>query len=205
MSDLQRSLNSSSVAETLATYENWAETYNCDVNKEEYTAPELAAGYLLKHLGNLRIQNAKILDAGCGTGLVGEHIAKHGARQIDGIDLSPGMLEVARRTDAYQALNTADLSRRLEILDQSYDAVVCVGTMTQGHVGPGAFDEFVRIVKRGGLIISTVRQSVWHKNGYESKVEALVKEGRVKMVGDEFEVNKIGVDVHAVFVILQVQ
>ncbi|RSL51054.1 hypothetical protein CEP54_011597 [Fusarium duplospermum] len=203
MANLARSLNSSSVAETLATYDNWAGTYNEDIGKEEYTAPEIASDYVVKHVGPQRITSAVILDAGCGTGLVGQHLAKSGATHLDGIDLSPGMLQVARRTGIYRSLNVADLSQTLEIPSQSYDVVVCVGTLTQGHVGPGAFDEFVRVVKPGGFIVATVRESVWQKNGYEDKVKALDKEGQVKLLGDKLEV--IGTDVRAVFVILQVQ
>ncbi|UPK92347.1 hypothetical protein LCI18_003282 [Fusarium solani-melongenae] len=203
MANLARSLNSSSVAETLATYESWAESYNEDIGKEEYTAPEIASGYVVKHLGPGKIRSATILDAGCGTGLVGQNLAKRGAIHLDGIDLSPGMLQVARRAGIYQSLNVADLSQRLDILDQAYDVVVCVGTLTQGHVGPDAFDEFVRVVKPAGLIAATVRESVWQKNGYEDKVKALDKSGEVKLLSDKLEV--IGTDVRAVFVMLQVQ
>ncbi|RMJ20149.1 hypothetical protein CDV36_000150 [Fusarium kuroshium] len=203
MANLARSLNSSSVAETLATYESWAESYNEDIGKEEYTAPEIASDYVSKHVGPQKITSATILDAGCGTGLVGQHLAKRGVTHLDGIDLSPGMLQVARQTGVYRSLNVEDLSQTLEIPSQSYDVVVCVGTLTQGHVGPGAFDEFLRVVKPGGFIVATVRESVWQKNGYEEKVKALDKEGQVKVLGDKLEV--IGTDVRAVFVILQVQ
>ncbi|EEU43528.1 uncharacterized protein NECHADRAFT_45415 [Fusarium vanettenii 77-13-4] len=199
MANLARSLNSSSVAETLATYESWAESYNEDISKEEYTAPEIASDYVLKH----NIKSATILDAGCGIGLVGQHLGKRGATHLDGIDLSPGMLQVAHRTGVYRSLNVADLSQTLKIPNQSYDVVVCVGTLTQGHVGPGAFDEFVRVVKPGGFIVATVRESVWQKSGYKDKVKALDKGGEVKLLGDKLEV--IGTDVRAVFVILQVQ
>ncbi|RSL63354.1 hypothetical protein CEP53_004433 [Fusarium sp. AF-6] len=203
MANLARSLNSSSVAETLATYESWAESYNEDIGKEDYTAPEIASDYVAKHVGPQKITSATILDAGCGTGLVGQHLTKRGVTHLDGIDLSPGMLQVARQTGVYRSLNVADLSQTLEIPSQSYDVVVCVGTLTQGHVGPGAFDEFLRVVKPGGFIVATVRESVWQKNGYEEKVKALDKEGQVKVLGDKLE--EIGIDVSAIFVILQVQ
>ncbi|KAM0430170.1 hypothetical protein ACHAPT_006178 [Fusarium lateritium] len=202
MASLARSLNSSSVAETLATYENWAESYNDDISKEAYTAPEIASDYVFKYVGSQNIASASILDAGCGTGLVGQHLAKHGATRINGIDLSPGMLQVARRTGIYHSLKVADLSHRLDLPGQSFDVAVCVGTMTQGHVGPGSFDELVRVVKQGGFIVATVRESVWQKNGYEDKVKALDNAGRVKLISDKLQV--IGTDVRAVFVVLQV-
>ncbi|KAH6886750.1 S-adenosyl-L-methionine-dependent methyltransferase [Thelonectria olida] len=204
MSNLERSLASSSVAQTLGVYEQWAENYNHDVIEEKYIAPRLAGDCLMRNLASRNMEGLKILDAGCGTGLVGEHLARHGAKHMDGIDLSPKMIEVARRSDVYQSLKVADLSRPLDVPSQSYDAVICVGTMTEGHVGPSAFDELVRIAKPGGLVISTVRESVWQKNGYQSKVGALVDEGWVKVAEDGLEMHEIATGVRAVFVVLKV-
>ncbi|KAF4966592.1 hypothetical protein FSARC_5756 [Fusarium sarcochroum] len=205
MSQLERSLKSSSVAETLATYDEWAKNYNQDVEKEEYVAPQLASEELVKRLGSQNIAEAKILDAGCGTGLVGEFLVKLGAKEIDGIDLSPGMLEVAERTGVYKSLSVANLAERLEISSQTYDAVICVGTMTEGHVGPEAFDEFIRVTKQGGFIVSTIRESVWKTKGYEDKVHALNEAGKTKLVSSNLEQQRIGAGVYAYFVILQVQ
>ncbi|KAF4336744.1 Williams-Beuren syndrome chromosomal region 27 [Fusarium beomiforme] len=204
MSQLERSLKSTSLSETLKTYDEWAKNYNQDVEKEEYVAPQIASEDLATHLGP-RISEARILDAGCGTGLVGEALTKLGAKDIHGIDLSPGMLEVAQRTGMYKSLNVANLSERLDIPSQSYDGVICVGTMTEGHVGPEAFDEFVRVTKTRGFIVSTIRESVWQSKGYEDKVNALADEEKVKIVGNKKEHQRIGAGVYAYFVVLEVQ
>ncbi|KAF5575549.1 methyltransferase domain-containing protein [Fusarium pseudoanthophilum] len=203
MSQLERSLKATSLSETLSTYNEWASTYNQDVEKEEYVAPLLASQDLLTHL-NTQISSAKILDAGCGTGLVGEALTNLGASNIHGIDLSPGMLKVAERTGVYKSLKIANLAEKLDIPSQSYEAVICVGTMTEGHVGPEAFDEFVRVTKAGGVIVSTIRESVWQVKGYEDKVNGLEEQGRVKIVGRKREYQRIGAGVYAYFVVLQV-
>lgn len=204
MSQLEQSLKSTSLAETLSTYEKWATNYNQDVEKEEYVAPKVAAENLVKHLHPETISKAKILDAGCGTGLVGEALFNLGAKHIDGIDVSPGMLEVAERAGVYESLSIANLAEQLEIAEANYDAVICVGTMTEGHVGPEPFDEFVRVINSGGIIVSTVRESVWKPKGYEKKVEGLVKDGKVKLISNLKEHQRIGAGVFAYFVILQV-
>lgn len=205
MSLLERVFKLTNVDEAKSTYDEWTENYNRDMDEEEYAAPEIGSDYVVKHIGSRDKTEVKILDAGCGTGLVGVHLAKKGVSQVDGIDLSPGMLEVARRTGAYRSLSTADLSQRLEISSESYDIIVCVGTMTQGHVGPEAFDEFVRIVKRSGFIITTVRENVWEKNGYKKKVEALCEEGKVKLVSDKRENVRHRPGSAVVMVVLQTQ
>ncbi|KAK2672918.1 hypothetical protein RAB80_010461 [Fusarium oxysporum f. sp. vasinfectum] len=189
MSQLERSLKATSLSETLSTYDGWANTYNQDVEKKNTSLPN----------------SPKILDAGCGTGLVGEALTKLGASNLHGIDLSPGMLEVAERTGVYRSLDVANLAEALDIPSQSYDAVICVGTMTEGHVGPEAFDEFVRVSKAGGVIVSTIRESVWQVKGYEAKVNGLADEGRVKVVARKREHQRIGAGVYAYFVVLEVQ
>ncbi|KAJ4328621.1 hypothetical protein N0V84_000980 [Fusarium piperis] len=206
MSGIQRVLNLSSSAEAQAAYDDWAENYDNDMlgESEDYVAPEIAGEYIKKHLDPRHdIRDTKILDAGCGTGLVGASLAKRGAKHIDGIDLSPGMLQVAERSGVYKTLSVANLSRRLDIPDQTYDVIVCVGTMTQGHVGPEAFDEFARIVKPGGFIISTVRDTFWKMNGYEDKVKSLDEARKLKLVSARLEDYRRGAGVQAVMVVLQ--
>ncbi|KAJ4182762.1 hypothetical protein NW755_010259 [Fusarium falciforme] len=205
MSGIQRVLNLSSNAEAQAAYDDWAENYDNDMlgESEDYVAPEIASDYVKRYLGSRPIGHVSILDAGCGTGLVGASLAKKGAKHIDGIDLSPGMLQIAERSGAYETLSVSNLSQRLDIPDQTYDVVVCVGTMTQGHVGPEAFDEFTRIVKPGGFIISTVRDNFWKMNGYEDKVKSLDKAGKLKLVSTELEDYRRGAGVQAVMVVLQ--
>lgn len=141
-------------------YDEWADTYGKDMDDASYIAPALAAAALAAALAaHLQpegseglLAKARILDAGCGTGYCGVSLSKLGARLIDGADLSPGMLEHARKTGVYGELKTADLSRPIaEVPSGSYDAVICVGTLTHGHVGPAALSEFNRLVKSPGV------------------------------------------------------
>jgi predicted TPR repeat methyltransferase len=41
------------------------------------------------------------LDLGCGTGLVGEYLAKIGYTNIDGVDASEGMIRLANAKNVY--------------------------------------------------------------------------------------------------------
>ncbi|KAF2258670.1 S-adenosyl-L-methionine-dependent methyltransferase [Lojkania enalia] len=170
--------------ESQRAYNEWASTYDSDMIEQGYIAPAICAQAIAQH-GNIE---GLILDAGCGSGSVGLELAKHGARSIDGLDYSPGMLQVAQKTGVYSKLETGDLSKELEIKNGTYDAVVCVGTLTQGHVGPvPALKEFVRIVKAGGVVVATVLETIWEKDGYETEIERLINEGQVKLISKEVQ------------------
>jgi ubiquinone/menaquinone biosynthesis C-methylase UbiE len=100
-----------------------------------------------------------------------------GAEDIDGLDISEGMLNVARKSGAYKDLKIADLTKKLEFEDGEYDALVCCGTFTHGHLGPEPLAEFVRIVKSGGVVVATVLESHWAEEGFEAETERLAKSG----------------------------
>lgn len=57
-------------------YDLWANNYEEDMRSMQYRAPEILAEYIINTLHIDR--NAKILDAGCGTGLLGEELKKRG-------------------------------------------------------------------------------------------------------------------------------
>jgi predicted TPR repeat methyltransferase len=69
-----------------------------------------------------------ILDAGCGTGHVGEMLTGL-ARRLDGVDLSPEMLEKAEARSLYTSLHRGDLVAFLAAHPASYDAVVSAATL----------------------------------------------------------------------------
>ena len=167
-------------------YDDWSETFESDVTspEQDYVAPRLLANALLAAGANM---NGEILDAGCGTGLGAVALANVGAKTIDGVDFSSGMLKVAQRTGLYRSLAQVDLTREIpDQQDESYDVVTCLGTLTHGHVGPvPALGEFVRITKRNGIIAATVLDDIWQSGGYEAEVKRLQSEGFVEVLSTE--------------------
>jgi predicted TPR repeat methyltransferase len=179
---LVRARDASNIDECMAIYECWATTYNSDLSEDghNYVAPVLVAQLAYKLTADAA--GAAFLDAGCGTGLVGQALARLGADAIDGLDFSLAMLDEAEQTGAYQNLIRADLTQRLNIADATYDTVTCVGTFTHGHVGPApALCEFLRICKPGGLVVATVIEPLWDNAGFKTEV-ARIEAGRMAEV-----------------------
>ena len=102
-------------------------------------------------------KNIKILDAGAGTGIIGEMLVRLGYKNIDGLDISQKMLDVAAKKNIYKRLICAPLSevRVDEIQTGEYDVTLCAGTIVYGQAKPVALDECVRHVRPGLYITST--------------------------------------------------
>jgi predicted TPR repeat methyltransferase len=179
-----RVLNAADKDELAAAYAEWAEGYDHDLLDElGYVAPMTATRLLTSQLGE---RSARILDAGCGTGIVGALLHGQGYTQVDGFDYSHVMLAKAREKAAYAMLMQGDLMARLSIDDATYDAVISVGTFTCAHVGPQALNELVRITRPGGCICFTVRDQAWEEDDYRGAIETLVDSGDWKRL-DEVE------------------
>ncbi|MER9457336.1 methyltransferase domain-containing protein, partial [Mesorhizobium sp. M0478] len=86
-------------------YREWASSYDLDVGRDGYCGPmivaELAGAVQTAYLAKQRAA-ISILDAGCGTGLLGMQLDRLGFGLIDGFDLSEEMAEKARETRVYR-------------------------------------------------------------------------------------------------------
>ena len=134
-----------------------------------YVAPKEAVSLLKKYALN---HESKILDAGCGTGLVGIELKKYGYSNIEGVDFSQSMLDLVPQ-GTYTKIEKIDLNRPLKFKDNMYDVLMCVGTFTYGHVKPKALDELIRITKNRGLICFTVNEGIYEEYGFDKKIKEL--------------------------------
>ena len=101
-------------------------------------------------------KNIKILDAGAGTGIIGEMLIQLGYKNIDALDISKEMLDLAAKKNVYKRLICAPLSdvHIDEIQTGEYDVTLCAGTIVCGQAKPVALDECVRHVRPGTVIVS---------------------------------------------------
>ena len=157
--------------ELLKYYQNWTKKnkYNQDMISWKYTAPQETVLVLKKYALNSK---CKILDAGCGTGLVGIELKKYGYSNIEGVDFSQSMLDLVPQ-DIYRKIEKIDLNKSLKFKDDMYDIVMCVGTFTYGHVKPKALDELIRITKNMGLICFTINEGIYEEYGFDKKIKEL--------------------------------
>jgi predicted TPR repeat methyltransferase len=91
-----------------------------------YRAPEILrelASFVLVQQNDL-----SILDLGCGTGLAGVAFKPMAAR-LDGVDLSPAMIEKARALGIYNELIVGDIETGLAAFTRQYDLILAADTV----------------------------------------------------------------------------
>lgn len=185
LSMFERARRLASPGEALRLYRAWARDYDRDVyGALRFTGTARIAALLAEHVPD-RAQ--RVIDLGCGTGAAGEALRRLGFERLDGLDLSPDMLAVARTKSVYDALTAADLLQPLPFGDDSFDAAISAGTFTTGHVDATALPEIVRIVRPNGLIACVVADGFWEAGGFAQAFEALQQSDRVSMVHDSLE------------------
>jgi len=184
---LQRAYSLKNDKETQTFYKDWAATYdNTMVDGLGYRTPLKAAKLLARHLED---KQAFVLDVGTGTGLVGKELAELEFTNIDAMDYSAPMLEMARKRGIYSRLLEADLNEPLGLEDGSYDAIICVGTFTHGHVDARCLDELFRLLKSGGLFVTVIRKNYWQPAGFAKKAEEMIRGGVMRTISREEDSN----------------
>lgn len=152
-------------------YIHWTKEgqFNKDMTEWNYQAPQNTIKLFDQHTPH---KDINILDAGCGSGLVGIELQKHGYSKIIGADFSQDMLKLIPQ-NIYQKLELIDLNETLSYQNNFFDAITCVGTFTYGHVKAHALDEFIRITKKDGLICFTINEGIYKEYQFDKKIEQL--------------------------------
>ena len=160
---------------SMELYNDWSANYDRDLVEEfGYISPRVAAETLAKETDQ---RGLRIIDYGCGTGLVGAALSEEGFGQIDGLDISTGMLEQARDKQVYQNLIQGDLTTTIALDDDCYDAALCVGSMGAGHVGTEHVREMLRPIKPAGIFIIIINAMHFGPEGFEGTFRQLEVDG----------------------------
>lgn len=168
-------------------YAKWAATYEQFLETNRYIyALQVAEMFAERSL----TRAGAVLDAGCGTGRVGLELSRLGVSPVDGIDISPEMLEKARTmsgpdgTPSYRRLMEADLTSSIDIETGSYSGVVSSGAFTHGHLGPDTLAELLRVARPGAVGVIGVNASLFESNGFKDRFERYASDGVI----DDLEV-----------------
>jgi len=121
-----------------------------------YAAPQILLG--LAQMVMARREQLTILDLGCGTGLAGLVFRPLAAR-LDGVDLSPAMIEKARARAIYDHLEVADLEAALAAPGPAYDLILAADTLVYLGDLAAVFEGARGRLSPDGFLLFTVEQA----------------------------------------------
>ena len=136
-------------------YERFAEYYEKNmVTDLEYQGPERLTEALDAQLGSTSALD--VLELGCGTGLAGKRLRPR-AKRLIGVDLSPEMVERAKTTGVYDALEVAEITEWLaRPNDNTFDLVVACDTFIYFGDLRQVLAPAAKRVRPGGALAFTV-------------------------------------------------
>ncbi len=134
-----------SSADNARYYDAFAHGYDDGRDRGYHQLIDDQAAAIVRRVGEGR----SLLEVGCGTGLIMQRVARF-ARDVEGIDVSPGMLEHARARGLSVRVASATA---LPFADASFDVVYSFKVLA--HVGPidAALTEMARVTRPGGHMV----------------------------------------------------
>ncbi|NNE79337.1 MAG: class I SAM-dependent methyltransferase [Silicimonas sp.] len=162
-------------------YDDWAPSYDAD--HASFGGPLLThfVGMFCRHVTH---DVTPILDAGAGTGRMGETLTRHGYGGFVAVDLSPGMLDVARTKPGYTATHQMRLGDRLGFDDETFAVTASLASFAPGHAGHEAFGELIRVTKRGGLLVLALRAGCEAETRFDKKRAEFERAGHWELLDE---------------------
>ena len=139
-------------------FDGFAAGFDDNLASLGYRVPGLLAERLVP-LGASVNGALDVLDAGCGTGLCA-HFLRPLASALTGVDLSPGMLQIARGRKAYDALIEEELSRYLEDQRDTFDLILSADTLIYFGDLSAVLKSAAMTLKSGGLLLFSLERLV---------------------------------------------
>jgi SAM-dependent methyltransferase len=134
------------IVEVREGYGEWVRTY-------EQTVQDEMDLRLLEGIRSVDWAAARaVLDLACGTGRIGAWLRMRSAAEIDGVDITPEMLDGARKKGIYRALHCGEVSRTA-LSSEAYD--LCIQSLADEHLPDlqPLYRETARVSKRDGIFV----------------------------------------------------
>lgn len=140
-------------------FDQYADRFDAHlVGELRYRVPEQLAQWLIDHVP--RVPAWRVIDLGCGTGLVGRHL-QGCCEELIGIDLSGRMLDKARERGSYTSLVQADAQQHLQQAPSaSCDVIVAADVFIYVGKLDALMAQARRTLKPGGWLAFSVESMV---------------------------------------------
>jgi predicted TPR repeat methyltransferase len=165
------------------TYDQWADSYDEDIQACDYRTPARVAQALARHLTD---SHAPIFDFGCGTGLSGQALHEAGFTSIDGVDLSEKMLRKALHKGIYRSLAPCAIDAPFDAVTQAHRAIVAVGAIGAGAAPLACLSLAIERLPAGGLFGVSLNDHTLEDPRYAAVINDAAQAAKVKILESEY-------------------
>lgn len=160
-------------------YDSWAVEYDLAVSTWSY---QIKTAAISGYVGRYVTTDEPMLDAGAGTGCIGAILKLMGFSHVVGLDISAGMLEVAKKRMVYESTYVGSLGTRLPFEDDSFAASIASGVFATGHAPAQGILELLRVTRPGGYFIFNARGYCMKTAGYQETLDKAITNGLCTLV-----------------------
>jgi SAM-dependent methyltransferase len=117
----------------------------------------------------------RVLDVACGPGVVARLAARHaGADQVTGLDINPGMVQLARSLPSELPISWREGSAlQMPFADECFDVVLCQQGVQFFPDRAAGLREMGRVLVPGGRVVLAVWGPIEHSPGFAALAAAL--------------------------------
>lgn len=109
-------------------FDQYADHFDHHLLELQYRVPQEIGRMLTEGLNSSALKSMSVLDLGCGTGLIGE-ILKGDVACMQGVDISPSMIQKAKEKGVYQSLEVAEIFEYLSRNSLKQDLIIAADVL----------------------------------------------------------------------------
>lgn len=181
-------------------YSDWAKTYDAEIIDNGYASPYRCAEALSTFAAD---KDLAILDIGCGTGLSGKILNEYGFTNLDGCDINPEMLEIAKTRDIYKQLWLSDPENPFPFEDGKYAAITAVGVIGSGAAPLIVFHQTISKLVSGGLFVFSFNDHTLEDPSFEAAVYDEVGSSRFELLFNEYGPHLPGREINSIVYVMK--
>lgn len=137
----------------IANWDEFAAEWDDDPAAQAYASAAYASLVALLDERRAQLAEMRVLDFGCGTGLLAEHLVEAGVASIDAVDTSQAMLDVLEDKRVRAGWDHVRTSQQLPAAPEGYDLVVCSSVCSFLPDYSGTVAELVASLVAGGSFV----------------------------------------------------
>jgi len=193
---LDKAYGTSGTDATKDLYAEWSASYDAEVTSNGYVTPKRCAEALAQFADTAQ----PVLDFGCGTGLSGLALRGVGFSTLDGIDISPEMVDQAKSKAAYRSLKAVEPG---DLPSETYDAVAAIGVIGSGAAPIETLDLVWQALNPGGHMVFSFNDHTLEDPVFAARVADYVSQGKANLVFEEYGDHLPGIDLKSIVYVLE--